>query len=327
MLERDEFVRLAVGPFQRELLTYCYRMLGSVQDAEDTVQDTFLRAWRAFDQFDPQRASLRTWLYRVATNVCLTALEHRRRRLLPSAMVHVYEDPDAGPLDPKPEIPWLQPIPDLLLGSDSPDPATIVSSRTSVRLAFVAALQLLPPRQRAALILRDVLAWRSHEVADFLDTSTAAVNSALQRARAQMTEQMPVEEDIVEPEQSDQRAVLDSYVAAFEASDMSALTRLLHRDAVLEMPPFLSWFAGRDAVRRFFAVIWARRKSGAWRMLPSGANRQPAAVAYVRGEDGQLRAHSVQVFTIGPHGIERIVAFIEPALFDRFGMPAVWTPG
>jgi RNA polymerase sigma-70 factor, ECF subfamily len=326
LLARDEFVRLAAGPFQRELLTYCYRMLGSVQDAEDTVQDTFLRAWRAFDQFDPRRASLRTWLYRIATNVCLTALKDRGRRLLPSAMVHVYEDPDAGPLDPKPEIPWLQPIPDLLLGSESPDPATIVSSRTSVRLAFVAALQLLPPRQRAALILRDVLAWRSHEVADFLDTSPAAVNSALQRARAQMTEQMPAEEDIVEPEQSDQRAVLDSYVAAFEGSDMSALTRLLHRDAVLEMPPFLSWFAGRDALRRFFAVIWARRKSGAWRMVPTRANRQPAAVAYVRGEDGQLRAHSVQVFTIRPQGIERIVAFLEPGLFERFGMPAMWGP-
>jgi RNA polymerase sigma-70 factor, ECF subfamily len=326
LLARDEFVSLAVGPFQRELLTYCYRMLGSVQDAEDTVQDTFLRAWRAFNQFDPQRASLRTWLYRIATNVCLTALTDRGRRVLPSAIVRVYENPDDGALDPKPEIPWLQPIPDLLLGSESPDPATIVSSRTSVRLAFVAALQLLPPRQRAALILRDVLAWRSHEVADFLDTSTSAVNSALQRARAQMTEQMPVEDNIVEPEQSDQRAVLDSYVTAFERSDISALTRLLHRDAVLEMPPFLSWFAGRDAVRRFFAVIWARRKSGAWRMVPTGANRQPAAVAYVRGEDGQLRAHSVSVLTIGQQGIERIVAFLEPGLFERFGMPAVWAP-
>jgi RNA polymerase sigma-70 factor (ECF subfamily) len=326
LLARDEFVRLAVGPFQRELLTYCYRMLGSVQDAEDTVQDTFLRAWRAFNQFDPQRASLRTWLYRIATNVCLTALRDRGRRVLPSAIVRVYENPDDGALDPKPEIPWLQPIPDLLLGSESPDPATIVSSRTSVRLAFVAALQLLPPRQRAALILRDVLAWRSHEVADFLDTSTSAVNSALQRARAQMTEQMPVEDNIVEPEHSDQLAVLDSYVTAFERSDISALTRLLHRDAVLEMPPFLSWFAGRDAVRRFFAVIWARRKSGAWRMVPTGANRQPAAVAYVRGEDGQLRAHSVSVFTIGQQGIERIVVFLEPGLFERFGMPAVWAP-
>jgi RNA polymerase sigma-70 factor (ECF subfamily) len=326
LLARDEFVRLAVGPFQRELLTYCYRMLGSVQDAEDTVQDTFLRAWRAFDQFDPDRASLRTWLYRIATNVCLTALKDRGRRALPSTMVNAYKDPEAGPLDRRPEVPWLQPIPDLMLGSESPDPATIVSSRVSVRLAFVAALQLLPPRQRAALILHDVLAWRSHEVADFLETSTAAVNSALQRARAQMTEQMPVEEKIIEPKQADQQAVLNSYVAAFEGSDVGALSRLLHRDAVLEMPPFLSWFAGQDAIQRFFAMVWTRRKAGSWRMVPTGANRQAAALGYVRGEDGQLRSHSISVFAIGPEGIERIVAFVEPELFGRFGMPAILSP-
>jgi RNA polymerase sigma-70 factor, ECF subfamily len=326
LLARDEFVELAVGPFQRELLAYCYRMLGSIQDAEDTVQDTFLRAWRAFDQFDPRRASLRTWLYRIATNVCLTALRDRGRRWLPSTRVRAYEDPEAGPGDQQPEIPWLQPIPDLMLGSESPDPAAVISSRTSVRLAFVAALQLLPPRQRAALILRDVLAWRSHEVADFLDTSTAAVNSALQRARTQMTEHVPREDEVVEPEQSDVRAVLDSYVAAFERRDMSALTQLLHRDAVLEMPPFPGWFAGREAVQKFFAVIWARRPARTWRMVPTRANRQPALCTYVRDEDGVLRAHSVSVLTIGSEGIERIVAFLEPELVERFDMPAAWRP-
>src|SRR5262249_38398166 len=153
--------------------------------------------------------------YRIATNVCLTALRERGRRALPSTITRAYDDPEAGPLDSRPEVPWLQPIPDLLLGTESHDPASIVSSRASVRLAFVAALQLLPPRQRAALILRDVLAWRSHEVADFLETSTAAVNSALQRARTQLTEHVPIEDEIVEPELSEQRAVLDSYVAAF----------------------------------------------------------------------------------------------------------------
>jgi RNA polymerase sigma-70 factor (ECF subfamily) len=324
LLARDEFVRLAVGPFQRELLAYCYRMLGSIQDAEDTVQDTFLRAWRAFDQFDPERASLRTWLYRIATNVCLTALKDRGRRALPSAMVHAYDDPEAGPRDQKPEVPWLQPIPDSMLGSESPDPATVVVSQASVRLAFVAALQFLPPRQRAALILRDVLAWRSGEVAEFLDTSTAAVNSALQRARAQLTEQVLVEDELVEPRQSEQRAVLDSYVAAFERADMTTLSSLLHRDAVLEMPPWLSWFAGRDAVQRFFAAIWARRKPASWRMVPTGANRQPGAAAYVRGEDGVLRGHSVQVFTIARGEITRIVAFVEPELFERFQLPLIY---
>jgi len=148
----------------------------------------------------------------------------------------------------------------------------------------------------------------------------------LQRARAQMTEHVPDEAELVEPEQSDQRAVLDSYVAAFERSDMSALTRLLHRDAVLEMPPFLSWFAGREAVQRFFGGIWARRAPGSWHMTPTGANRQPAAGAYVRADDSILRAHSVQVFTIGHSGIMRIVALIEPALFEPFGLPAVWSP-
>jgi RNA polymerase sigma-70 factor (ECF subfamily) len=323
LLAREEFVRLAVGPFQRELLAYCYRMLGSIQDAEDTVQDTFLRAWRAFDQFDPSRASLRTWLYRIATNVCLTSLRVRGKRLLPSAMVQPYDDPEAGSRDREPEIPWLQPIPDVLLGSESEDPATIVSSRASVRLAFVAALQVLPPRQRAALILRDVLAWRSHEVADFLDTSTAAVNNALQRARAQLTERLPAEDKVIEPAHSE---MLDAYVSAFERSDMSALSRLLHRDAVLEMPPSLSWFAGRENIQRFFAVIWARRAPGAWHMEPTRANRQPAVVAYVRAEDGALHAHSIQVFTIGTDGITRIVAFMDPTLREAFGMPEVWSP-
>jgi RNA polymerase sigma-70 factor (ECF subfamily) len=323
LLAREDFVQLAVGPFQRELLTYCYRMLGSIQDAEDTVQDTFLRAWRAYDQFDPNRASLRTWLYRIATNVCLTALRDRGKRLLPSVMVPAYDDPEAGPRDLRPEVPWLQPIPDLLLGSESQDPATIVSARAGVRLAFVVALQLLPPRQRAALILRDVLAWRSGEVADFLDTSPAAVNSALQRARAQITAQTPVAEEVAEPEHSE---LLDAYVSAFERADMSTLSSLLHREAVLEMPPFLSWFAGRDAVLRFFALIWSRRERGAWRMEPTRANRQPALAAYVRADDGLLHAHSIQVFSFDGASVTRIAAFIDPKLFAVFGLSDVWTP-
>jgi RNA polymerase sigma-70 factor (ECF subfamily) len=237
-------------------------------------------------------------------------------------MVEAYDDPEAGPRDPRPEVPWLQPIPDLMLGSEADDPAMIVSSRAGVRLAFVTALQLLPPRQRAALILRDVLAWRSGEVADFLETSTAAVNSALQRARAQITAQTPIEDDVAEPEHSE---LLEAYVSAFERADMSTLSSLLHRDAVLEMPPFLSWFAGRDAVERFFAMIWSRREGGAWHMEPTRANRQPAAAAYVRAEDGRLRAHSIQVFTIGRDGITRILAFVDPSLFAAFGLSDEWT--
>ena len=325
MLEREEFVRLAVGPFQRELVAYCYRMLGSVQDAEDTVQDTFLRAWRAFDRFDPQRASLRTWLYRIATNVCLTALRDRERRQLPSTLVQAYQNPEFGPADHQPEVPWLQPIPDRMLGSESDDPAIVVSARASVRLAFVAALQHLPPRQRAALILRDVLAWNAGEVADLLDTSTTAVNSALQRARSQMSRSALVENTVVEPPQSEQLAIVNRYVAAFVGADMAALSQLLRDDAVLEMPPFLSWFAGRDALLRFFEGIWARREPDAWRMAPIWANRQPAAAAYV-GTGGIRAAHSVQVFTVAGSNISRIVAFVDLTLFDTFDLPRAWSP-
>src|SRR5579859_2484832 len=192
------------GPFRHELLAHCYRMLGSLHDAEDTVQDTFVRAWRAFDQFDSERASLRTWVYRIATNVCLTALKQRTRRTLPSEVVAPAKDPAAYPVQKSPEATFLEPIPSALLGPESDDPATIVASRASIRLAFVAALQHLPPRQRATLILRDVLAWRSAEVADLLDSTPTAINSALQRARAQLAHVAPVEDDVAEPGDPDQ---------------------------------------------------------------------------------------------------------------------------
>ncbi|HYY82699.1 MAG TPA: RNA polymerase subunit sigma-70, partial [Actinomycetes bacterium] len=194
----EEFARRS-DPFRRELLAHCYRMLGSVHDAEDLVQETLLRAWRAYDRFDDRRASLRTWLYRIATNACLTALEQCGRRELPAGV--------AGPADPEaplapapPEVTWLQPIPDALLEGGSDDPATIVSLRGSVRLALVAALQHLPARQRAVLILRDVLGWRAAEVAGLLGTTTAAVNSALQRAHAQLGQVSPARDEITEPD-------------------------------------------------------------------------------------------------------------------------------
>ncbi|HLQ55367.1 MAG TPA: sigma-70 family RNA polymerase sigma factor [Streptosporangiaceae bacterium] len=315
--DSDEFAR-RVDPFRRELLAHCYRMLGSIHDAEDMLQDTFLRAWRAHDEFDVSRASLRTWLYRIATNACLTALERRRRRL-PSGLGDPSHDPEAA-LELRSEVAWLQPIPDTLIGSQPGDPAAIVASRGSIRLAFIAALQYLPARQRAVLILRDVLAWRAAEVAELLGTSTAAVNSLLQRARAHLEQVAPVENEIAEPGDAGQRALLDQYVTAFQDADVTALMRLLREDAELEMPPYLTWFSGREAVARFLAAR-TRGIGGIWRTVPTGANGHPAIATYLPGSDGVPHAHAIQVLTITGTGIARIVAFMDPRLFVTFGLP------
>jgi RNA polymerase sigma-70 factor (ECF subfamily) len=323
---REEFGRLT-DPYRRELLAHCYRMLGSVHDAEDLVQETYLRAWRSYDGFEG-RASLRTWLYRIATNACLTALESRDRRALPSGLAAASEPPD-GPLDPaRPtETAWLEPMPDALvrlsLGLGAPaDPAALAISRQSMRLAWVAALQLLPPRQRAALILHDVLAWRAHEIAGLLGTSTAAVNSALQRARAQLQQDAPTEDGLVEPDDPKLRSVLDQYAAAFEHADLAALLRLLREDVVVEMPPRPGWYAGREACGRFFAVQVFSRDRG-FVMVPTEANSQPAVLGYMPDEHGTLHAHTVQVLTVTDSGISRIIAFLdpEPSLLAGFGLP------
>jgi RNA polymerase sigma-70 factor (ECF subfamily) len=322
---REDFGRLT-DPFRRELLAHCYRMLGSVHDAEDLVQETYLRAWRSYDGFEG-RASLRTWLYRIATNACLTALEHRERRALPSGLAAASEPPPLlAPLGSgRPtEVAWLEPMPDTLVGLGSPDPlardtlsqnsmsvdpATVVVSRESMRLAWVAALQLLPPRQRAALILHDVLAWRSHEVAELLGTTTAAVNSALQRARAQLQQDAPSQDALVEPADPKLRSLLDKYAAAFERTDLPALLRLLRDDVIIEMPPRPTWYSGREATEQFFdAQVFSRERG--FLMIPTSAN-------------GQLRAHAVHVLTVTETGISRIVVFLEegPDTLAGFGLP------
>jgi RNA polymerase sigma-70 factor, ECF subfamily len=319
MADREEFVRLT-EPLRRELLAYCYRMLGSVHDAEDLVQETYLRAWRSYEGFEG-RSSLRAWLYRIATNRCLTALEHRGRRPLPSGLGGPSEDPGM-PLTPgRPEVVWLQPIPDALLATAVADPATIVASRASIRLALIAALQYLPARQRVVLILRDVLAWRAAEVAELLGTTTAAVKSLLQRARARLEQAPPVEDQVAEPAGPDQRALLDRYMAAFEAADIAALLRLLREDAQWEMPPLPAWFAGRQAIGRFLAsqVFGASR---VWRLVATRANGQPAVAAYLRGPAGGYHAHAIEVLTVTAAGIARVVAFLDPSLFVLFGLPA-----
>ena len=319
----DEFVRRS-DPYRRELLAHCYRMLGSIHDAEDQVQETLIRAWRSYGDFEG-RASIRTWLYRIATNTCLRALETRERLPLPSGLGGP-GDPDGTFAVARLEVPWLQPLPDTALGGQLPgDPASVVASRASMRLALIAALQYLPPRQRAVLILRDVLGWHAPEVAELLGISAAAANSVLQRARAQLERLAPEEDDIREPADPGVRALLDRYAAAFETADVRLLTELLREDAVLEMPPLPTWFAGRELIGRFLA----RRvlvRAGDFRLLPVGANFQPAFAAYDRAEDGAHRAHAIMVVTVRGGRIGRIVSFNDDSLFPAFGLPAVY-PG
>jgi RNA polymerase sigma-70 factor, ECF subfamily len=310
---------LFTDPLRPELLAYCYRMLGSVHDAEDQVQETLIRAWRSYGEFEG-RASLRTWLYRIATNTCLRALENRSRRPLPAGLGGPADDP-GGPLDAaRPEVPWLEPFPDALPGSGSADPATIVTARHDMRLALIAALQYLPGRQRAVLILRDVLMWRAAEVAELLGVSTVAVNSVLQRARAGLQQAAPEQDELREPSDARQRALLDQYAAALENADVTALMRLLRADAVVEMPPLPTWFAGREQIGRFMAAH-VFGEPGGLRMVPAAANGQPSLAAYLRGDDGRYRAHAVQVLTCTAGGIARVVSFMDPGLFARFGLP------
>ncbi|HEX2314354.1 MAG TPA: sigma-70 family RNA polymerase sigma factor [Thermomonospora sp.] len=315
-----EFAALA-EPYRPELLAHCYRLLGSIHDAEDLVQETYLRAWRAFDRFEG-RSSVRRWLYRIATRACLTALETRSRRPLPSGLGAPSEDHRVAVAPGEPSVPWLQPAPDALFGPA--DPAAIVVGRTGVRLAFIAALQYLPARQRAVLTLRDVLAFRTAEVAEMLDTTTAAVDSALRRARARLAESGPVEDDLAEPDEETRRTLLDGYVDAFTRADPDALVTLLRADVELEMPPIPTWFTGREAVVGFLAGRVLRRDR--WRMVPTSANGQPAAVAYKHTGDGRYEAHGVEVLTLIGARISRITAFHDPSLVPAFGLaPALTT--
>ncbi len=314
----EDFERRA-EPFRRELLAHCYRMLGSAHEAEDQVQETMLRAWRSYDRFDDQLASFRTWLYRIATNVCLTALKGARRRPLPSGLGAPGEDPEQ-PLIPAFDIPWLEPLPDRLLGATPGDPSTMVSTHGSVRLAFVAAMQYLPALQRAVLILRDILEFSALEVADILDTTPAAVNSALQRARARLKVLSATEELIEEPSDPANSALVDRYIAAFERADVASITRLLADAVVLEMPPIPLWFVGVQHYREFMARVFRIRGSD-WRMIPTAANSQPAVGAYARSDDGVFRAHTLHVLSVHNSAIHRIVVFQLPGLFELFDLP------
>ncbi|BCY11281.1 RNA polymerase subunit sigma-70 [Actinoplanes sp. L3-i22] len=294
--------------FRGDLLAHCYRMLGSFQEAEDLVQETMLRAFTAADRYDPARASVRTWLHRIATNACLTALDGRARRPLPSGLGPAGDDPYA-PLTPSREIRWLQPFPDARLG----DPADAVLQRAGLRLALVAALQLLPARPRAILVLREVLQMSAAETAQILDCSVAAVNSGLQRARTALRAASPSPDALREPADPAGQAVVARYAAAFEAADVPALTRLLAEDVVLEMPPVNLWLAGRDHYRTFIERVFAMRGPG-WRLVPIAANGSPALAAYTPAG----APHSIQLFTVTGGLIRSSVSFVDPALFALF---------
>jgi RNA polymerase sigma-70 factor (ECF subfamily) len=310
----EDFGRLA-EPFRRELIAYGYRMLGSVDDAEEIVQDVYLEAWRAYDRFEG-RSSLRTWLYRIATRAFIKGVERRKRRPLPSDLNAPAMDPLARVRAGSAELAWLQPAPDSVLTGTVSDPAAVVTERHTMRLAFIAALQNLPPRQRAVLILRDVLDWRATEVAALLELSVAAVNSALQRARARL----PVDHDsVVEPSQAQQRELVDRYVAAFENADVAALVAVLAEDAMFEMPPLLTWFRGRATIGGFLGA--RMRELGKASVVRTSANGQPAVALYTGPGDGQRRLHSLHVLTVAAHGVSHVVAFQDIGAVRRFDLP------
>ena len=314
----DEDFLAVTGQYRRELLAHCYRMLGSVHEAEDLVQETYLRAWRSYHGFEG-RSSLRTWLYRIATNVCLTALDSRKRRPMPTGLGAPSAHPD-DPLVELGEVLWLEPVPDAMVGGDPHDPATIVAGRASVRLALIAALQQLPPRQRAVLVLREVLRLRAAEVAEMLDTSVAAVNSSLQRARAQLEAVGLTEEDVVEPDDPRQRELLDRYARAIEAKDVAAIVEVFTADVVWEMPPFSAWFRGPDAIARLIATH-CPAEAGELRLLPTEANGQPAYAVYRLTEEGWT-PFQLHVLALTDGRVSHVAAFFDLSLFATFGLPA-----
>ena len=302
--------------YRRELTGYCYRMLGSGFEAEDAVQETMVRAWKAFDQFEG-RSALRSWLYRIATNVCLDMLRGPQRRARPMDMGPAGTSESS--LDPGlPREYWVQPIADHAVLPDDGDPAELAAMRDSVRLAFVAALQHLPARQRAVLILREVLKWQASEVAELLDTSVASVNSALQRARSTMAssnlnELPPTQID------DDQQVLLAKYIAAFERYDVDTLVSLLHEDAIQQMPPYQLWLRGRDNIGRWFLGQGIGCQGS--RAIPVSANGLGGYAVYRPAGPGRWNPFSIQLVEFSDGKVVALHAFLYPELFELFGLP------
>ena len=305
-------------PHRAELTAYCYRMLGSPFDAEDAVQDAFVRAWRSRDRFEG-RAAMRSWLYRIATNVCLDMIKGRDRRIRAMDLGPAVEPVESN-LNVRSDKIWIEPIPETLIAPER-DPADLAVERESIRLAFVAALQRLPARQRAVLILREVLRWEASEVAELLDTSVASVNSALQRARATLAASKPASTDPLPPLSDADRAMLERYVAAFERYDISALTSLIREDATQSMPPYDMWLSGRDDVLAWwFGPGIGCRGS---RVIPvASANGMPTFAQYKPSPTGGFDPWAIQVLELSGGRIAEFTFFLDTArLFPLFGMP------
>jgi RNA polymerase sigma-70 factor (ECF subfamily) len=304
--------------YRSQLTSYCYRMLGSPFDAEDAVQDALVRAWRSRDRFEG-RAAVRSWLYRIATNVCIDMIKSRQRRIRPMALGPAQEPVEKN-LNVRPEATWLEPIPIELVAPD-PDPADVAVEKESIRLALVAALQHLPARQRAVLILREVLRWEASEVAQLLDTTVQSVNSALQRARATLAKSNLSATDPAPRLSDSDRAMLDRYVSAFERYDLSALTSLIREDATQSMPPYDMWLSGRDDIMTW----WFGPGIGCQgsRVLPAtSANGMPTFAQYKIDPNGGFSPWALQVLELKDGRIADITFFLDTAhLFPLFGMP------
>lgn len=318
-------------PYRRELLVHCYRILGSLYDAEDLVQETFLRAWRRLDTYEG-RASFRSWLYKIATNACLDILDQRRsRRFLPMDVLPA-SDPGAQITSPSPEMTWLEPFPDEWLSDKSAlNPEARYTDSESVSLAFLTALQILPPRQRAILILRDVLDFSAGETAEVLELTLSSVNSALHRARTSLTQRYHGREtEGLTNSVTDERtqSLLDQFVVAWETADVEGLVALLKEDATLAMPPSPSWYRGREAIGKFVAAtvfadggMFVGKAAHRWRLLRTQANSTSAFAIYQRTQGNEYQSFGIHVLDFDADGLTQIISFIDPSLPPRFGFP------
>ncbi len=329
----QKFAQLA-EPFRRELQAHCYRMLGSLHEAEDLVQETYLRAWRSFDSFkNVEGGSFRAWLYRIATNACLNNLAGRKdpQRFLPNQLgPTTHQMPSA----PATNVAWLEPYPSAYLegiGNEATNPEARYAAREAVQLAFVAAIQLLPARQRAVLLLCDVLGWAAAEAATLLESSTASINSALQRARETLAKHYPGgRPQAAIPSNPEQQKLLGRYLDAWQRHNVNGFVALLKQDATVTMPPWTEWFVGRDNIGSFFGAAW--KTCNGLRLVPTGANGQPAFAVYElsSGADAHWAAHSIHVLSLGDETISSITMFVPPAgpnLFKSFELPLILPDG
>jgi RNA polymerase sigma-70 factor, ECF subfamily len=319
-------------PYRRELQVHCYRILGSLHEAEDMVQETMLKAWKRLDSYEG-RASFRSWLYKIATNACLDFLDQKKsRRLLPFERFSP-SDPGSPILPPSPEISWLEPFPDEWLGDKSAiNPEARYTDAESISLAFLTALQALPPRQRAVLILRDVLDFSAMETSDLLELTVSSVNSALHRARTTLTQRYPqggLEEPIMFSTDEKTQRLLDRFVRAWETADVNGLVALLKADATLAMPPSPSWYQGQGAIGIFVAAtvfgdseMFPGQALNRWRLLPTHANGSPAFAIYLRDEKDEYQPFGLIALTIVGDQLSQIISFIDPSLPPLFGLPA-----